>query len=400
MNNRRFIPIFLAALLATQVVRAAFWSGPIAPLSTFSPNNDGWLAPGEGGYAYLGTGNLERGLAYNPLTDHLYLVSRANVGGDALNIRILDKNTGADLGGLNKGSGIISGGTFAINTVRVGADGAIYVANLASPVSGTVPFKVYRWANESATPTVAVNTTTITTGRMGDNLDVIGGGASTLLLAGESNSSGTGNRNGYAVFSTSDGLNFTGTLVTFPLVPNPGGTSPGDFRLGITFTDSSHVIGTQTGAAGPPPTTSPRYTSYSGSTGTLLGTPVLGGSNLQVIMDYAVIAGIPFLATQSSGDSTVRIWDFSDPNNPVLYASGNNTTGTLTSNPNATGQMAWGDITYDSGTQTWSAKLWTMSSNQGIQAFIVTVPEPSSLTLAMIGGVAFIALFRRTRTAN
>jgi len=399
MSTRSLIPVVLASLLAAQIGRAAFWSGPIAPLSAFG-GGDGWLAPGEGGYAYLTTGNTERGLAYNPITGHLYLVSRANVGGDALNIRILDKNTGADLGGLNKGSGIITNGTFAINTVRVGEDGAIYVANLASPVSGTVPYKVYRWANESATPTVAVNTTTITTGRMGDNFDVIGSGTSTLLLAGESNSSGTGNRNGYAVFSTSDGLNFTGTLVTFPLAPNPGGTSPGDFRLGITFTDSSHVIGTQTGSAGPPPTTAPRYTSFSGSTGTLLGTPVLSGSNLQVIMDYTVINGIPFLATQSTGDSTVRIWDFSNPSSPVLYASGNNTTGSLASNVNATGQMAWGDVAYDSGTQTWSAKLWTMSSNQGIQAFIVTVPEPSSLMLATFGGLAFLAFLRRRRAAN
>jgi hypothetical protein len=283
--------------------------------------------------------------------------------------------------------------------VRVAEDGAIYVANLASPVSASTPYKVYRWANESATPTVAVNTTTITAGRMGDNLDVIGSGTSTLLLAGESNSSGTGNRNGYAVFSTSDGVNFTGTLVTFPVAPSPGGTSAGDFRLGITFTDSSHVIGTQTGAAGPPPTTIPRYTTFSGSSGTLLNSFVLSGSNLQLIMDYAVIGGIPFLATQSTGDSTVRIWDFSDPNSPVLFASGNNTSGTLTSNGNGTGQMAWGDIAYDSNTQTWSAKLWTMSSNQGIQAFIVTVPEPSSVTLAALGGLALLALFRR-RTAK
>ncbi len=393
MNYRRVIPFCFALFLTAQIGRAAFWSGPIAPLSTFSPDSDGWLAPGEGGYAYLTTGNTERGLAYG--NNHLYLVSRANVGGNALNIRILDKNTGADLGGLNIGSGIITGGTFAINTVRVAEDGAIYVANLANPV-GTIPYKVYRWANESATPTVAVNTTTITTGRMGDNFDVIGSGTSTLLLAGESNFSGSGNRNGYAVFSTSDGLNFTGTLVTFPVAPAPGGTSPGDFRLGITFTDSTHVIGTQTGSAGPPPVTLPRYTSYSGSTGTLLGTPTLSGSERQVIMDYAVVGPLPLLATQSSGDSTVRIWDFTNPNNPVLYATGNNTTGTLASNLNASGQMAWGDITYDSNTQTWSAKLWTMSSNQGIQAFIVTVPEPSSLALLFGSLVALRLLGRRS----
>ncbi|MDW8310430.1 MAG: PEP-CTERM sorting domain-containing protein, partial [Verrucomicrobiales bacterium] len=356
---------------------------------TFSPNNDGWLAPGEGGYAYLGTNNLERGLAYNPFTDHLYLVSRANVGGDAANIRILDKNTGADLGGLNKGSGIVSGGTFVVNTVRVGEDGAIYVANLTTSQGAGLPFKVYRWANESATPTVAFNGTILSGARIGDSTDVIGSGSSTLMVAGYGSSPSVGGNNGYAVIDLTAG---TGTHISFGTPPNPG-----DFRLGITFgSSSSHVLGAQTGGTA----TTVRNTSYSGSTGTLLNTISLSGTGQQAILDYAVIAGIPFLAAHSIGDSTVRIWDISDPNNPVLYARGNNTSGTLTSNVNGTGQMAWGDITYDSVTQTWSAKLWSLSSNQGIQAFVVTVPEPSSITLATLGGLALLALFGRRRISQ
>ena len=47
----------------------------MAPLTTWSPNSDGWLAPGEGGYTFLGTGNNERGLAYG--NGHVYLVSRS-----------------------------------------------------------------------------------------------------------------------------------------------------------------------------------------------------------------------------------------------------------------------------------------------------------------------------------
>jgi hypothetical protein len=45
-------------------------------------------------------------LAYG--NNHLYLVSRN--GGDF--IRILDAQTGADLGALNLGTGVVSGGTF------------------------------------------------------------------------------------------------------------------------------------------------------------------------------------------------------------------------------------------------------------------------------------------------
>ena len=109
----------------------------LSPLSTFG-GGDGWLSPGEGGYAYLGTANNERGLAYG--NDHVYLVSRN--GGSF--IRILDPITGADLGSLNTTG--VSGGTFAVNTIGVGGDGAVYVANLTTAVSSSSPYKVYRWA--------------------------------------------------------------------------------------------------------------------------------------------------------------------------------------------------------------------------------------------------------------
>src|SRR6266480_1849809 len=99
----------------------AWASVMMAPLSTFG-GGDGWLAPGEGGYTFLGTANNERGIAYG--NGHLYLVSRN--GGNF--IRILDQGTGADLGSLNTSG--ISGGTFLVNMAGVGGDGAIYVANL------------------------------------------------------------------------------------------------------------------------------------------------------------------------------------------------------------------------------------------------------------------------------
>src|SRR5262245_41598888 len=88
----------------------------MVPLTTFG--NNGWLAPGTS--AYLGTANNERGLGFG--NGHLYLVSHANVSGTTANIRILDPNTGADLGGLDNTG--ISGGTFFVNCIGVGGDGA------------------------------------------------------------------------------------------------------------------------------------------------------------------------------------------------------------------------------------------------------------------------------------
>src|SRR2546423_2501056 len=119
----------------SSVVALAFVAGLVAAngqvtlsaLSSFG-GGDGWLAPGEGGYAYLGTGNNERGIAFG--NNHVYLVSRTSVGGNAINVRMLDASTGSDLGGLNTTG--ISGGTFAVNNIAVGNGGAIYVANLTT----------------------------------------------------------------------------------------------------------------------------------------------------------------------------------------------------------------------------------------------------------------------------
>lgn len=347
----------------------------INPLTGFG-GTDGWLAPGEGNYGFLTTTNTERGLAFG--NGHLYLVTRSGAG---TGVRILDPSTGADQGSLNFGSGIISGGTFAVNMAGVAGDGAIYVGNLANPVSATAPFNVYRWANEAALPTLAYSSTSITAGRMGDSLAVFGKGTSTLIAAGESDNSGSGPRNGYAILGTADGSTFTGSLVTF------SGTPPeaGDFRLGITFENASTVIGTQGGGT----STTIRETSFSGTTGTLLGSPALTLSGAQRLMAFAEVGGVPLLATESTSDATVRIWDMTVPNAPVLLGSHNNTSGTLTANSHGTGELAWGDISGD------TAKLWALSSNQGIQAFAIKVPEPGVIALLGLGLV--LALLRRGR---
>jgi hypothetical protein len=331
----------------------------MAPLTTWSPNNDGWLAPGEGGYTFLGTANNERGLAYG--NGHVYLVSRT--GGNF--VRRLDPATGTDLGSPLDTS-IASGGTFVVNNAAVGSDGSIYVNNLTTQ-STTTPAKVYRWATEGATPTVAYSGDAALPGsRVGDSMATDG----SKLVLGYGNSPVVTGINGYAIIDPSVG---TATQVAFP------GTPPnnGDFRLGITFTDSSHVLGTQASSLY-------RYSSFSGTTGTLIGSPAIpdpAGATADRLLAYTTINGTPLLAVQSVGDSHVSVYDVTDPSAPVYLASGNNTSGTLTANGNGTGQIAWGDVV-NNGNGTLSRTLYAMSTNQGIQAFKVTlVPEPASIAL-------------------
>jgi hypothetical protein len=203
----------------------------ISPLATFG-GGDGWLSPGEGGYAFLGTGNNERGVALNTTNGHLYLVSRS--GGT--NVRILDGTTGAELGSLDVTG--VSGGTFAVNQVAVGGDGAIYVGNLTTN-STTSPYKVYKWANEAAAPTVAYSGDAGLPGsRAGDSLAGIGSGAATKLAAGFGSAPAVAGNNGYSIVDPTAG---TASAVGFVGTP----PNAGDFRLGITFSDDSHVWGSQ-----------------------------------------------------------------------------------------------------------------------------------------------------------
>ena len=372
MKNRVLLSLGISLLLGTLSAQAQV---TMAPLSSFG-GGDGWLSPGEGGYTFLGTGSLERGLAYG--NGQLYLVSRN--GGN--NIRILNPTTGADLGALNNAG--ISGGTFAVNMVGVGGDGVIYVANLTTQ-STTTPYKVYSWATIGSAPVVAYSGNAGLAGsRAGDSFAVIGSGGSTLLAAGYNSTPAVAGNNGYAIISpsasTATAIGFTGTP------PNAG-----DFRLGLTFTDSSHVIGTAGSSLY-------RYSSYSGSSGTLINSPAIpdpAGATADRLMAYTVLDGKPLLAVQSIGDSHVSVYDVTDPANPIYLASGNNTSGTLTANGNGTGEEAWGPITVNPDGSA-SETLYSMSSNQGIQAFIVSIPEPGSLGMAALG-LGLLAVWRRFR---
>ncbi|WP_456408946.1 choice-of-anchor J domain-containing protein [Caldithrix abyssi] len=125
--------------------------------------------------------NMVRGMAYNRLNNHLYVVSR--VGG--VFVYILDAATGDTIGTLNTEG--IGGGTYPINTIACTKDGQIVVSNLAA--SGGQIARLYYYKNEKAAPQMIFDGTFDDLGgRVGDVVAVSGTGKNlTVYWSGSNN---------------------------------------------------------------------------------------------------------------------------------------------------------------------------------------------------------------------
>jgi hypothetical protein len=370
----------------------AGWRAPHVVLAGDTPGSEGVSTAaaspffGQNVYKYLsgvasentfGGANLERGLAYNPATGNLILVSRSNAGGG---LRVLDGATGVDKGQLNQGTGIITGGNVTANKVGVSGDGQVFIANLQANTN-TGAYKIYNWSSETAAaPTTWYNATVPATGgtpRLGDSLDVTGSGASTRVVTGFA---------GVRGYATLVGGAVSTTVQAFA----PSDPGVGRFRLGVTFAqDENNVWGKET--------SQPLWrTSYAGNAGTTLGSGLLTSAG-EAQMDYAEIGGVAYLAAIDVNNSRVYVYDMTNPAAPVsLFPFGitattyNTTTNPAPANGNAAGEVKWGAIDNPSKTAT----LYAMSTNQGIQAFTFVVPAPGA---AGVLGLAGLAMLRRRR---
>lgn len=355
------------ALISTSV----FADQHLVPLTGFGTN--GWLAPGA--IPQLTTDNNQRGLGVNPVNGNLVLPSRSGTLGN--NAYVLSGTTGAVSGTLTPPTGGYAGGTFVINGAGVGSDGAVYVANLSTASSS--PFKVYSWPSDSdftTAATVAFNSNPSVVNRIGDVFAVYGPGSSAKWAAAGSNTA-TGTNSAFTI-GTVDQLNTQTTYSAIPGTP----TGANGYRSGLSFINANSLVGTQ-GAT--------LYTTdFSGSPVTAQA-GAIGAAQRPVA--YLNHNGTPWVATIDTNSSNVSIYNLTDPLNPVLYATANNTTGALTGNLNGVGGIGWGPAIAPGSD---SYTLYAMSSNQGIQGFVATVPEPTSWAiLAGAGGLLGLAMRRR-----
>jgi hypothetical protein len=365
MSTRRF-----TQSLAATVAFVAATAAPLLAQTTLLPY---WTVPTTGATTFPDTGNLTRGGAFNPSTGNLLVATRA--GGTS--VRVLNGATGAEVGTLNLTG--VSGGTFALNTVGVGADGAIYGANLVTD-SLASPFKVYRWANESAEPTVVYsgNPSGAVAGRYGDTFAVRGGGATTEIIAGQGTTAAGSTRLFY--LGTADGAAFTGKTFTVD------GLSAGDLRLALDFGVGNTVLGKQGGAL--------RLVGYDLGAGTAsvlssftLGVPNAGGTAGAFDIGSGYLASYGFQGANGAAQS-INLYDFAS-----LTTTGSNLPidqellATAVGNGNGVGAVA---LSAD------GSVVYVVAPNNGVSAFRI-VPEPGTWVLLVAGSalLGFTTLRRR-----
>jgi len=300
------------------------------------------LAPGD--RPYINTDGTQRGIAYNPATGNALLVSRT--GGNK--IYVLDGKTGAELRQLNIDTAVVSGGTFAVNMIGVANDGAVYAANLVTD-SSTAAFAIYRWENDSATavPVLAYRddpsggSADAASRRFGDSFDVRGSGANTQLLAG------TRNGKNAALFTSTDGITFTSTVI------NTDATA-GDFGLGVAFGAGNSFWGT---AINRPL----RLIDFDLAAGTGTTRVTLGANDVPLgVSTIGVDAANTLLAAIAvENPDNLRLYHLASlPNPPAMVDQ--ELFPTDNANANATGSVDFG-----------GGRLYVMNSNNGLLAFTV-----------------------------
>ena len=365
-----------ATVLAVPGQAQAQWS--LSPLSSFGTS--GWLSGTAFGAA--GTNGSIRSMAYNAATGNVLVANGSTV-------QIVNGTTGA-VGSLLSASGL-SGGTRVLSTVTATSDGAIYGSNLVTSSTASA-FKIYRWANEAATPTTfySGNAGVATGARAGDSLVAYGNDATGMLAFGTGTiNSGTTPTSYYSLLPTNSGVAGAATAMSGT------GAVNASFRTGLAFLDSDSILGLASGGA-----TSNSLVSGTSGLWTFDGTRTVQNVNERSISAITSVLGTPLLATMQLGGNggtlltstnTVRIYDatnFATSGLGTPLASANIAVGSI-----ANGN---GNVGIAFGTVNGNPVLYAMNANNGIQAFQI-VPEPSTTLAAGVCTAGLAALMLRSR---
>lgn len=344
----------------------------------------------------------QRTLAYNALSNHVYVISRSSNTTSNYNIYVLKADTGELLYTLRTNGvqiAVASGGIGMVG-IDVAADGAIYVCN-ESPnaygTSGTVPealFRIYRWA-DGGSNTLPVQIfqgepagQPIVT-RWGDNLAVRGSGTNTQIIV-DSNTREASNSARKAALLTPTDEHLTNFTAQWFFTTNSG-TAIGK---SLEFDGENNAIWQKVRAGALiktafDSTVSPGDFPQIGATLTAVYpnfTNQLCGVGLDVARNLA--AGVE-IATVTTAADTLNLYDISAPDAPLLLAQHAFPTAPRNPNGNFITQTFFEDD-----------KVFTLDANNGIMVFEVAtgplspptfVTQPKNQRLILGGSGNLIA---------
>ncbi|PWU15142.1 MAG: hypothetical protein C5B50_15955 [Verrucomicrobia bacterium] len=334
------------------------------------------------GVGHLANNNANRGIAYNAISNQVFVATRSGATTGAIDV--FDNN-----GNLLSGAGGVTGANLGIDQIGVGDDGTLYGMPLITSVATGTPVTVYSWTNWNTNPYQAYASTNASdavvtsfgTKRIGDSMAVRGSGLNTLILAGVASGG-----NNFVLLHTTDGVNFTSTVITnITGLPSIGGNI-----FGITFyTNNTFLVLPGSGASSRNVflvSYPANFASQAGVTGTLLGNAVASGFNSQTyFLDYSPAGQMLAVAeTASLNPNSVGIFGTASfPTSTSLLAS--NSIATANANGNDTGGAALGG-------QGKTNALYVLESNNGLGAYTIgftagpvgpnIVSSPASVTAA------------------
>ena len=349
----------------------------------------------------------QRTIAYNSLSNHLYVISRSSSTTSNYVIHVLNATNGALLYTL-KTNGIQSAvGKQGIGLVGIAVadDGAIYACNEANDSAGTAGtdpsayFRVYRWADggSSTLPSLIFSadpTGTSSPLRWGDNLTVRGAGTNTEVLVDMTFFNSvypmTGS-NGFAAilspgnqfmtnfvsrwFTTTNFADTVGRSLEFDMANNAiWQKGPGKALHKIAFDPTESLGATRIGSSNVAV-----YPSFPSS---------LMGVGLDLSRHFA--AGV--YSTGGSTPDSLRIYDIADLNSPVLAAQYNFPTTPPNGNPNKISQTFFKDDL-----------LFSIDANNGLMVFRVinaSLPQIVSPPLSRTNLVGTTATFTVSATGG
>ena len=380
--------------LAALVLLAGLLPQAQAQTYSFSP---AWSAPN--GIAHIANGNNNRGVAYDSVFNQVFIATR---NGSSSAIDVFNGTSGT----LLSGAGGIAGATsLAIDQVGVSDDGVLYGAPLTTSVSTTAgSVTVYAWTNWSnnSSPRTAYASASgdpvvanFPTKRIGDTMAVSGSGLNTLILMGVA-AQGTN----FVLLHTSDGINFTPTVVLVPTgLPNTSGSI-----FGIAFyTNNTFLVVPGPNQSGASQNVflvqyPSNFASQSAVTGTVLGSAATLNYSSGRTMHVTYSPGGKMLGVIQAGNTT--------PNTNAIFSMANYTASvsllastnfsTPNANVNNTGMAAFGGA----GKTNF---FYVLESNNGLQAYainFIATPIAPTILASPAGVTGAFPTYGLTVTAN